>query len=59
MLQKGSSEKWPQQLMELTGTDKMDVSPLIEYFEPLIAFLDEELDKAGEKPGWTFDGIFY
>ena len=45
--------------MELTGTDKMDVSPLIEYFEPLIAFLDEELDKAGEKPGWTFDGIFY
>ena len=54
MLQKGSSEKWPDQLEALTGSRDMDVQPLLDYFKPLNEFLDKEL--GSEKLGWTFNG---
>lgn len=56
VLQLGSSIKWPEQLEMLTGTREMDVQPLIEYFQPLIEFLEQQLALAGETPGWTADG---
>ena len=54
MLEKGSSEKWPQQLQNLTGSSVMDVQPLIDYFSVLSKYLDEVL--VDEEPGWTFNG---
>ncbi|CAG2109942.1 unnamed protein product [Medioppia subpectinata] len=53
MLTYGSSELWPLQLKQMTGTEKMDVQPLLEYFQPLQEFLDNELK--GEKIGWDFN----
>jgi peptidyl-dipeptidase A len=58
MLQKGSSQKWPQQLLDITGTDKMDIGPLRQYFKPLEAFLDEELANSNETIGWNAIGIY-
>ncbi len=55
MLQLGSSQKWPQQLEIVTGTQKMDVQPLLDYFKPLQDFLDQEL--AGQTVGWDASGI--
>ena len=55
MLAVGSSLKWPDILKQLTGTDKMDINPLLEYFKPLQDFLDKELE--GVETGWTFDGM--
>ncbi len=57
MLSKGSSVSWPEQLKELTKTDKMDIGPLKEYFAPLIQFLDKEME--GEKLGWDAKGMIH
>ena len=54
MLKKGSSEKWPVQLQDMIGTNKMNVSSLLKYFKPLEDFLDQQL--VNEKIGWTFKG---
>jgi len=56
MLQLGSSQKWPEQLKLVTGTDKMDVQPLLDYFEPLEKYLDEVL--VDQTIGWTASGIY-
>ncbi|CAG2108942.1 unnamed protein product, partial [Medioppia subpectinata] len=53
MLTLGSSKPWPEQLKDLTGSDKMDVQPLLDYFQPLITFLDQQL--ANEPKGWEFN----
>ena len=55
MLSQGVSKKWPQLLKELTGSETMDVKPLLEYFQPLQEFLDNELK--GQTLGWDYDGI--
>lgn len=48
----GSSEPWPGQLKSLTGSEKLSPSAMLNYFEPLRQFLEEELRKNGETPGW-------
>jgi peptidyl-dipeptidase A len=55
MLEKGSSEKWPQQLEILTGYDRMNIDPLLEYFKPLSDFLDQNVKP--EDIGWNARGI--
>ncbi len=55
MLEKGSSEKWPQQLEFLTGYDRMNINPLLEYFKPLSDFLDQNVKP--EDIGWNANGI--
>jgi peptidyl-dipeptidase A len=55
MLKKGSSEKWPQQLEFLTGYDRMNINPLLEYFKPLSDFLDQNVKP--EDIGWNANGI--
>ncbi len=57
MLKLGSSVKWPQQLQMLTGTSDMSAQPLIDYFKPLIKFLDEQI--SNQKVGWTATGILF
>ena len=57
MLQKGSSEKWPKQLQDFVGTQKMDIQPLLEYFKPLEEYLDQQLK--GQNIGWTFNSKIF
>ena len=49
----GSSVPWHVALKRLTGTDKMNVSALKEYFEPLRLWLLNST--SAEKHGWTGD----
>ena len=51
MLRLGSSKPWPEALKQMTGTSHMDVGPLVEYFQPLLDWL--EIQNAGHPTGWT------
>ena len=42
MLQKGQGQPWPQTLKELTGTEQMDASAILDYFAPLMTWLQEK-----------------
>ena len=54
MLELGSSEKWQEQMLQLTGkTSKMEVGPLLEFFQPLRKWLDKQVE--GEIIGWRSD----
>ncbi len=50
MLQAGSSRPWPETLEKLTGTREMDASAIIEYFQPLMGWLEEK--NKGQQCGW-------
>jgi peptidyl-dipeptidase A len=51
MLKAGASRPWPETLEKLTGGKQMDASALIEYFQPLMAYLKEQ--NQGRQCGWT------
>ncbi|XP_026535627.1 angiotensin-converting enzyme [Notechis scutatus] len=51
-MQAGSSRHWQDILQQLTGTNKMDASALLEYFKPVIEWLKEENGKNNETLGW-------
>jgi peptidyl-dipeptidase A len=42
MMEMGQSQPWPQTLELFTGTDTMDGSAIISYFDPLMTYLKEE-----------------
>lgn len=50
LLALGRSKPWPEALQALTGTTSMDGAALLEYFEPLKSWLDEQ--NAGRQCGW-------
>ena len=50
MLALGASRPWPETLETLTGTQEMDASAIIDYFEPLMTWLDERNE--GLACGW-------
>ncbi|HFE47132.1 MAG TPA: peptidase M2 family protein, partial [Nannocystis exedens] len=50
MLELGASKPWPEALEVITGSRKMDAGPLLEYFEPLQAWLEKE--NQGRSCGW-------
>ena len=50
MLALGQSKPWPEALALLTGTRQMDASAIIEYFAPLMAYLEEQ--NKGLTCGW-------
>jgi peptidyl-dipeptidase A len=50
MLEAGQSEPWPVTLERLTGTREMDAAALIEYFQPLLAWLADRNE--GQQCGW-------
>lgn len=52
MLQKGSSEQWPEAMEAITGTRTMNASALISYFEPLIDYLEQVNQRNGDVLGW-------
>ncbi|MDP5104025.1 MAG: M2 family metallopeptidase [Erythrobacter sp.] len=50
MLDLGASKPWPEALEAFTGTREMSAKPMLEYFAPLITWLDEQ--NKGEVAGW-------
>jgi peptidyl-dipeptidase A len=50
MLAMGQSKPWPDALQALTGTRQVDAGPMLEYFAPLKAWLDEQ--NKGVQVGW-------
>src|SRR6185295_17661144 len=50
MLQKGQSQPWPATLKELTGSEQMDASAILDYFAPLNEWLKEQ--NKDQKCGW-------
>nr|XP_011423379.2 uncharacterized protein LOC105325490 isoform X2 [Crassostrea gigas] len=55
-LQLGSSKPWPEVMKVLTGSPKVDVGPLMEYFSPLIEWLKETNEEEGNSLGWAPHG---
>ena len=51
MLRLGISKPWPEAMRTLTGQDKADATPLVEYFRPLLAWLKQQNE--GQKSGWS------
>ena len=50
MLEMGASKPWPDALEAFTGTREMSAKPMLEYFAPLKAWLDEQNE--GKPTGW-------
>ncbi len=50
MLEMGASEPWPEALEAFTGTREMSAKPMLEYFAPLMQWLERQ--NKGEKAGW-------
>ncbi|RME22521.1 MAG: peptidase M2 family protein, partial [Deltaproteobacteria bacterium] len=50
MMAMGASRPWQDALEALTGERRMDASAIIEYFEPLVKWLEKR--NAGRKCGW-------
>ncbi|MBT3221841.1 MAG: M2 family metallopeptidase, partial [Proteobacteria bacterium] len=46
----GASKPWPDALEALTGTREMDAGPLLDYYKPLSAWLEEQ--NKGRDCGW-------
>ena len=50
MLAMGASKPWPEAMEALTGQRHMDADAIIDYFQPLMAWLAEQ--NAGRQCGW-------
>ena len=50
MLSMGMSRPWPDALEALTGSRQMDATAILDYFDPLSKWLDEQLK--GQTIGW-------
>ena len=51
MLARGASQPWQATLKEMTGSDKMDAAPVLEYFAPLQDWLKKQNE--GQTCGWN------
>jgi peptidyl-dipeptidase A len=50
MLSLGASRPWPDVLEQLSGTRTMDANAMVEYFQPLMAWLERQ--NRGQPVGW-------
>ena len=50
MLEMGQSRPWPDALEALTGSRQMDATAIVDYFAPLKAWLDAQIES--QKQGW-------
>ncbi len=50
MLEMGASRPWPEALEAMTGEKQMDATAILDYFKPLMAWLEKE--NKGRKAGW-------
>ncbi|KAM5150442.1 angiotensin-converting enzyme isoform 1-T1 [Callospermophilus lateralis] len=52
LLQAGSSRPWQAVLKDLVGSEALDAQPLLNYFQPVIQWLQEQNQRMGEVLGW-------
>lgn len=52
MLKLGSSKPWPVAMQAITGQREMDASALLEYFQPLYVWLQNENKRTNQTVGW-------
>lgn len=50
MLASGASEPWQDTLQKLTGTREMDATAIVDYFQPLMSWLEEQ--NSSRSCGW-------
>ena len=50
MLEMGQSRPWPEALKTFTGSSRMSAQPMLDYFAPLKAWLDQQ--NKGQTQGW-------
>jgi len=50
MLAMGASRPWPEALQAFTGSREMSAQPMVEYFRPLLGWLEEQ--NRGRRCGW-------
>jgi peptidyl-dipeptidase A len=50
MLALGASQPWPEAMQALTGQREMDATAIIDYFAPLMVWLEEQ--NQGRQCGW-------
>uniref|UniRef100_A0A8C3GC06 Angiotensin-converting enzyme n=1 Tax=Cyclopterus lumpus TaxID=8103 RepID=A0A8C3GC06_CYCLU len=48
----GFSKPWPEAMTMITGQPKMKAQPLMDYFQPLIQWLEKENNKNNDVRGW-------
>ncbi|KAL6095238.1 ace [Pungitius sinensis] len=48
----GFSRPWPEAMAMITGQPRMSAQPLMQYFQPLIQWLEEENNKNNDVRGW-------
>lgn len=48
----GFSKSWPEAMNMITGQPKMSAQPLMQYFQPLIKWLEAENNKNNDVRGW-------
>ena len=59
MLQLGASKPWPDALEIVTGSRKLDATAILDYFHPLIKWLEAENNKTHEHVGWVSGEFFF
>ena len=47
----GGSKPWPEAMEVITGQRSMNAGPLMDYFQPLITWLEKA--NYQERPGWS------
>lgn len=52
VLRAGSSRPWQEVLKDMIGSDTMDAQPLLNYFQPVSQWLQEQNERNGEVLGW-------
>ena len=52
MLEMGLSRPWPEALEAMTGEKQIDATAMLDYFKPLMAWLEKENKAKSRKPGW-------
>lgn len=50
MMEMGMEKPWPEALAAVTGETRMDATAIVEYFQPLVDWLNEQ--NKGRKCGW-------
>jgi peptidyl-dipeptidase A len=50
MLKMGQSRPWPEALKTLTGSERMDATAILDYFQPLQVWLEKQ--NQGRRCGW-------
>lgn len=60
VMKAGSSRPWPETLEEMTGGRKMSANAILDYFEPLVEWLDKQIEDNNIPVGWksTFANAF-